>query len=303
MPCYSPLTAWTALDHSKVVFSSSKALNPDHPLSLPCGQCIGCRLERSRQWAIRCLHESQLYKENAFITLTFNQETLKKRGNPYTVRLRDFQLFMKRLRKNTGRKIRFFHCGEYGDKNRRPHYHACLFNYDFPDKKLWSTQNKIRLYTSEILEATWQHQGFCTIGDVTFQSAAYVARYIMKKITGERAADHYKFIDPETGEVFDLEPEYTSMSKKPGLGKGWFEKYSSDVFPSDQIIINGKKSKPPRYYDSQYEIVNPDDLTAILKTRRSEGRKHKKNNTPERLKTREICQHLKLDLLPRNHDN
>jgi len=299
MPCYRPLKAWRAKEGG-VTFIRATAF-VDLPLSLPCGQCIGCRLERSRQWAVRCVHEAQMHEENCFITLTFNPECLEKRDNPWSVDVRDWQLFIKRLRKRFGPGIRFFHCGEYGEYSGRPHYHACLFNFDFPDKQIWKVNNGQKLYVSKILEEIWP-DGFCTVGSVTFESAAYVARYIMKKITGERAVRHYEHLDPVTGEITQLNPEYTTMSRRPGLGHGWLKKYESDVYPSDQIIINGKILKPPRYYDNQFEIICPDTVTAIKKTRIRRAKKQSKNNTVDRLAVREFIQNQKLKQLPRNYD-
>ena len=181
-----------------MIFNPKYAYQADQPEKLPCGQCVGCRLERSRQWAIRCMHEAQMHEDNCFITLTFNPESLDDRSNPWSLDVRDFQLFMKRLRKKYGAGIRFYHCGEYGELNKRPHYHACIFGFDFPDKRLWKVTNSgHRLYISESLDELWPF-GFCTIGNVTFESAAYVARYIMKKVNGDAAADHYEWIDEDT---------------------------------------------------------------------------------------------------------
>lgn len=269
----------------------------DLPVVLPCRQCPGCRLEHSRQWAVRCYHESQLYEENAFITLTFNDENLPEDNS---LNVRHWQLFMKRLKKHyKGKKIRFYHCGEYGDKLGRPHYHACLFGHDFEDKKFWKlTDQGDRLYTSEILEKVWPY-GYSTIGDVTFKSAAYVARYIMKKITGDQSEKHYTRIDKTTGEIHHLKPEYTTMSRFPGLGAAWLLKYKTEVYPCDFIIINGKKCRPPKYYDQQQEVVNPNEHKILQKRRKKQLKKHAENNTPERLKVREKIQNLKIEKLER----
>ncbi len=251
-----------------------------------------------------------MHENNCFITLTFSPEELERRENPGSVDLRDWQLFMRRLRKRFGYhkklhperpKIKYFHCGEYGDKYGRPHYHACLFNFAFPDQQFWKLKNGQKLYTSEILEELWPY-GFCTVGSMTFESAAYVARYVLKKITGKKAIKHYERIDPDTGEITRLKPEYNSMSKKPGLASGWLKKYESDVYPHDEVIINGHPTKPPRYYDNQYELKNPQKLAAIKKTRELKGLEHKQNSTIDRLAVREEIQYRKLDELPRNHD-
>ena len=152
--------------------------------------------------------------------------------------------------------MKFYHCGEYGEKNRRPHYHACLFGIDFEDKTLFKQKRGNDLYISDHLQELWPF-GFSTIGEVTFESAAYCARYIMKKITGDGAEEHYQWIDTETGEVHQLKPEYTTMSRNGGIGKEWMEKFKSDVYPTDEIIIRGRRMKPPRFYDSMYEHTDP----------------------------------------------
>lgn len=196
MPCFKPLDAFISKHYHpdtgkrSILFGVPGNVMAFDSVKLPCGQCVGCRLERSRQWALRCMHESKLHDRNCFITLTYDEAHLPPdRGLHY----RDFQLFMKRLRKRFGDNIRFYMCGEYGEKVGRPHFHACLFGHDFDDKKLWSTTPaKSKLYRSESLEELWPN-GFSSVGDVTFESAAYVARYITKKITGEAAESHYKF--------------------------------------------------------------------------------------------------------------
>lgn len=165
---------------------------------------------------------------------------------------------MKRLRKKypkkTYGKIGYFMCGEYGENFGRPHYHACLFGFDFPDKVLWkTTPDGNRLYTSETLQALWQNQGYCIIGDVTFDSAAYVARYITKKITGDSAPDHY-------GHRL---PEYTNCSKRPSVGLEWIKKYHTDVYSYDSVLFDGMKLKPNRYYDKFYEKNFPENFERI----------------------------------------
>lgn len=305
--CTKPLQAWygkelTRLGKRPMVFSHTNAEDPDSPVSLPCGQCMACRLERSRQWAIRCMHEASLYENNCFITLTFNPEELEKRDKPWSLDVRDYQLFMKRLRKKYGDGIRFFHCGEYGSHGGRPHYHACLFNFDFPDKRLWQMVNGNRLYVSDALSELWPY-GFSTIGEVTFESAAYVARYIMKKVTGDAAEDHYQFVDSKTGEfLYDKKPEYTTMSRRPGIAKGWFEKYQTDVYPKDFITVNGKKCRPPKFYDKILEQTRPFEFDEVKEKRLIKAEK-REPLTEQRMKTMEKCLELNvLRRLERNHD-
>jgi len=263
---------------------------------IACGQCIGCRLERSRQWAIRCHHEASLHDKNSFVTLTYNDENLPEDGS---LSIRHFQLFMKRLRKKHGTGIRFYGCGEYGEKLGRPHYHVCLFNFDPPDKKLFKETRGKRLYTSDDLDQVWG-KGFTLTGDVTFQSAAYVARYITKKITGLGAEHHYETFSPKTGEIYSKKPEFTTMSRRPGIGKKWLDTYKSDVFDYDFVIINDTKMRAPRYYDQQYEISDPEDFELLKRKRKRAAIKHADNNTPDRLKVRETIQNRRAEQLRRN---
>lgn len=206
---------------------------------------------------------------------------------------------MKRLRKQYGPNIRYYHCGEYGAKTQRPHYHAILFNHDFKDKVLFTTNNSNNLYTSEELKKLWPY-GYSSIGDVTFQSAAYVARYILKKITGPNAKEHYQTINKTTGQITYRKPEYTTMSRRPGIGKPWLEKYKTDVYPFDLIVINGVKMKPPKYYDKQYEIDNPTEYKKLRSKRKQKGARIAHNNTTDRLAVREEIQERRLEKLPRN---
>ncbi len=266
------------------MFNRSRAF-VDLPVKVPCGQCIGCRLDRSRSWAVRCVNEAQSHDENAFITLTYSDVYVPA---DYSLRFRDFQLFMKRFRKRVGRRIRFYHCGEYGENFGRPHYHALIFGYSFADKKLWMMNNGQALYRSAELEVLWPF-GYSTVGELTFESAAYVARYIMKKITGTIADEHYK----------GRSPEYTTMSRKPGIGKAWVMKYLSDVYPSDEIIINGRKMRPPVFYDASFELVYPSEFEDLRRRRKRASLRHVDNQTQERLDVRETVQEARLYRLPR----
>lgn len=295
MTCYHPLEAWRV--DGEITFNSAKR-GLGKPLKLPCGQCIGCRLERSRQWAIRCMHEASLYENNCFITLTYSDAHLPVGG---TLVLDHFQDFMKRLRKKYGPNIRFYHCGEYGEKTGRPHYHACLFNFDFPDKQLWTNRNGLPVYRSKSLEKLWPF-GISEIGTVTFESAAYVARYIMKKVNGKKADDHYDRFDPNTGEIFRLKPEYTTMSRRPGIGSAWFDKYHADVYPHDRVVVRGREMRPPKFYDTRFEILDPETFEEVKNNREEKAKLWVDNQTEERLNVREKVQQLALKRLPRNLD-
>ncbi|QXP07925.1 MAG: replication initiator protein [Arizlama microvirus] len=309
MPCYSPLTAYYSrflnpTGKRSLVFNVRLAID-DKKVPLPCGQCIGCRLERSRQWAIRCVHEASLYERNSFITLTYDDKYLPK---DKSLKKEHFQRFMKRLRKRFGPNIRYFACGEYGEKKDRPHYHACLFNLDFRDKELFKVINGNPVYKSKELSKVWRY-GFSSIGSLTFESAAYVARYITKKIstTGKNALLgllHYDTIDPNTGEILQERlPEFTLMSRRPGVGKPWLDKYMSDIYPDDFVVLRNKKLRPPKYYDSLLARTQPFDHDDIKERRVQNAIKHQENNTAQRLYVREQLQLEKFKQLIRTYEN
>jgi len=263
MPCYHPLTAYkgkpTDSGKNLIVFSRPSSWR-GVSINLPCGQCVGCRLERSRQWAVRCVHEASLYEENSFLTLTYDDEHLPK--NLSLVKS-DFQKFMKILRKSIApKRVRYYHCGEYGEEYGRPHYHALLFGYSPPDRKYFSGKDERRLFTSDDLSRMWS-KGFVVIGEVTFESAAYVARYVMKKVTGDRAKEFYG----------ERAPEYSTMSRRPGIGKGWFDKFKSDVYPVDRVVVRSVPTRPPRFYDTLLGREDPSTL-AFLKINRENNAEH-----------------------------
>lgn len=213
---------------------------------------------------------------------------------------------MKKLRKKFGAKIRFFQCGEYGEKLSRPHHHVCLFNFNFKDRKIWKTKRGIPLYRSKDLEQLWTN-GWSSVGDVTFESAAYVARYVMKKKNGPMMLDHYFSIEKETGLILTEKiPEYITMSRRPGIGKNWLQKFKSDVYPSDEIVVRHKfKMKPPRYYDNIYDLENPQEFKKIKARRKPTGKKKENadyNNTDERLRVRETIAINKSDRLIRSYE-
>lgn len=291
MPCYSPLEAWKPLAGGSLLWCER---GDARAILIPCGQCTGCRLERSRQWATRCLHESQLHDKNCYLTLTYNDDNLPANGS---LRYRDFQLFLKRLRKAVG-PIRFYMCGEYGELHFRPHFHALVFGYDFPDRVYFGESPAgFPLYISAALSELWSF-GHCSVGDVTFESAAYVARYVMKKVTGPRAAAHYERLDVETGEIYSLVPEFTRMSLKPGIGLRWIRKFRSDVYPRDYVVVRGVKCRPPRYYDNFISAednwrmkyvgsVDVDTIEMLKFEREFKASKFADDGTPERLRVKE----------------
>lgn len=282
MTCYHPITAYVG-NGGRIVFDRVKSLTKV-PLMLPCGQCVGCRLEKSRIWAMRCTHEARMSSSSLFVTLTYDDAHLPPGGSLSKTAV---QLFMKRLRKAKGDGIRFYACGEYGDLNARPHYHLLLFNCRFDDRKFLSINGRgERLYHSAELARLWPF-GYNTIGDVTFDSAAYVARYCMKKVTGEQAEDHYAVIDAD-GVVYDRLPEFALMSRRPGIGSGYYEKYGQEVRDHDTVIINNKPVKPPRFYDLKTEKAFPAEFVRIRRRRKKLARLNKDDNTPARLRVKEV---------------
>lgn len=251
MACYHPLPGWFGRERSTsgkrpVVFRLSEGYK-DRPVFVPCGRCIGCQLERSRQWAVRCMHEAGLHDASCFVTLTYSEDKLPYRGS---LEPKHFVDFMKRLRSRLG-EVRYFQCGEYGEQLSRPHHHALLFGLRFPDEV-----RRGKTSTSALLEELWGH-GYCVIGDVTFESAAYVARYALKKVVGAHALSHYG------GRL----PEYCTMSRRPGIGASFVDKYGPEVYRDDSVIVRGTECKPPRYYDERFARKRPRAMARVKESR------------------------------------
>lgn len=267
-------------------------------VQLPCGQCIGCRLERSRQWAVRCVHEASLYEENSFITFTYDEEHIPHDGSLNRKHLQDFwkrlrrRLAYKAYNPETGRRrvvyplIRYFACGEYGDRYSRPHYHACVFNYRPGDGEIHTVRDGIPLYRSDFLDDVWGH-GYTSFGDVTFESAAYVARYAVKKLNGDQASDAYSYFNVANGEVYELEPEYGAMSLRPGIGYDWIKTYEKQTYDWDSVVVRGVEQLPPRYYDDVHTVTAARSMADVksARLRRAERRRH--DSSTERLCARE----------------
>lgn len=239
------------------------------------------------------MHEAQTAQENSkapiassFVTLTYDEEHLPAdRG----LVLQDFQNFAKRLRKNIG-PFRYLHCGEYGPEKLRPHYHACIFGIPFGDRVKIELQGK-PAFTSPTLSETWG-KGYVTVGDIEWASAKYVANYCVSKLNGQGAetAAARNLIQQETGEVlaeWKVQPEYATMSRNPGLGKEWFKKYWTDVYPDDFVLANGHKFTPPGYYDKLLEKQNPELWEKVKLKRQQKIREKQWDLTPKRLSTRE----------------
>lgn len=258
------------------------------------------------------MHEARSHAYNSFITLTYDDDYLPPDQG---LNLEHWQQFFKRLRQYARRQlgikkgIKFFHCGEYGPLFKRPHYHACVFGLDFPDKKIWRETDFGNLYTSDDLANTWG-MGFVTIGDVTWESAAYVARYTMKKVNGalaERPDPNtgllpYERTHLHTGEINQVRPEYATMSRNPGIGASHLRDFIGDYYPWDEIIVNGHPSRPPRYYDSIWETLDPESMCEIKEQRVLSRQKHAKDNTRARLKARETVKAAAIKTLQKTEE-
>lgn len=285
MPCYSPIRAYfgksvnPATGRRPLVFNISQSFS-GVPLDVPCGRCIGCKLERSRQWALRIVHETRLHAESAFLTLTFDDKSLPRSGS---VDVRDVQLFMKRLRKLRPQGLRFFACGEYGELTGRPHYHILLMNTSFPDMKFYKRSGQHSLSVSAECSKIWNF-GDHFIGEVSFESAAYVARYCTKKITGPDAAEHYR----------GRQPEFVCMSRKPGIGLEWFNKYYGEAYARDSAIANAREVALPRYYDSKYSLLEPSRLERLKRARKLKAAAQRHDNGVDRRRVKERFTELKM---------
>lgn len=339
MPCYYPLNAYRSHKTGAVEIYAAEQIHlhknrPGQHFQVPCGKCSGCRRTQALNFATRCMHEASQHEYNSYITLTYDNEHLPK---DLTLEHAHFVTFMKALRNTLSRegmsilsdenpsatlqcsygtsshplcKIlpilqpippRFYMGGEYGTLYGRPHYHAILFGIAFPDKTYHGrTKAGAKIYRSHTLERHWK-RGYSSIGDVSFASAAYIARYVMKKRTGDNNKEQYEIIDPETGEIYFKKKEYNQMSRNPGLGKTWFQRYHNDYIHQDKIRLkDGREIKPPRYYDKQLKRLDRGIYDHTKHARELEQLANAHNNTPERLAVRETVANSQARLQTRN---
>lgn len=243
-------------------------------------------MNTARQWSDRCFLEMQDHDQTWFVTLTYDDETVPvsyyvddSTGEYFksaTLRKRHFQLFMKRLRRNTGQKIRFFACGEYGDRTARPHYHAILFGLDLPLSDLRPyKRNDLgqMMYNSCIIDEAWNNEcfdrpedtvhGFCVVAPATYETISYTCRYVLKKAYGN---------DRLFYEKHGIEPVFTLMSRKPGLGRRWFEEHEEELFNFSGVYIptadGSKKILPGRYFKNLYSLDYPDEYAIMQEENR-----------------------------------
>lgn len=322
MTCFHPLSGYRTdainPDTGKrgLTFNPLKSVNSALPLKLACGQCRGCRHDRAAAWSVRLGHEAKISSCASFITLTYEDDKLP---SDYSVHKRDFQLFMKRLRAARGGRIRFFGVGEYGDDFGRPHYHALLFGEAFyADRKPWAKRNGHQVYRSDALESLWPF-GHSELGSVTAASAGYVARYSVKKMTGDLAKDHYLRPSPVDGKMHQVEPEFAVMSRRPGIGTEWFNRFAGDAFPSDFLIVDGRRKPVPSFYLRKLPDADSVDASSVpegrllrelaapsgVKVKRSRKLKSaqprsKAERSKERLAVREEVHRLRVNRLVRS---
>ncbi len=307
MPCFTPLKGYKDPSSGGLTFIKTGTAQR---LEVACGQCLGCRLDHGIMWAVRIVHESFLHMDdrgNCWVTLTYRDPDAcdsyqYQHGHyipaDYSLRPHDVSKFIRALRKSATKKdnkhkIRYFYCGEYGDDNDRPHYHVCLFNYSFKDQQLWKDDEGFYTYTSAELDQLWPF-GFSTVQPLNYNTAAYTARYSLKKITGKKAEEHYLRCDDD-GVAYWLLPEYIRMStgrtKPCGLGANFYAKFTDDIFPSDEVPVPGKGiiKKVPRYYQNILEAQDPTTLELVKKIRQIYIKAHGDDFTPERLRDRYHC--------------
>ncbi len=310
MPCYHPLRMYRTNNRGPsgkylYTFDARRGF-VDQYVDVPCGKCIGCRLERSRQWAVRGIHELKYHDNACFITLTYNDENLPENG---TLVPEHLTLFWKRLRKEIAPiKIKYIACGEYGDNLGRPHYHAIIYGYDFPDREpLRLTQSGFQSYESAQLSRLWPY-GFSNIGGVTFESIAYVARYCLKKVNGDGALEHYgSFVDDSGAVCFTKYPEFARYSR--GIGENWCKDFADDILRSgNRVLVNDHLVGIPRYYKKKIDELSDLDQRRLhknsLRARKimTVAQERDPRPLPDVLATAEEIKHIQLQRLPRPLD-
>lgn len=308
MPCYHPITAYQSVNPTgkkQIYFGAKPRTIATSKLQFPCNKCIGCRIQYGAEWGMRCFHESMMHEENTFPTFTYADENLPYNHSLYLTHL---QTFFKRFRnylskEHPGVKISYFISGEYGGETSRPHYHAIIFGFKFPDQEWVSGEKTHKYYTSEIADKLWTH-GNVTIADVTPETCNYVARYLLKDLRSNAWKSDYEIADPETGEIHQRKSPFSTMSRRPAIGKSWYEKYKADCFPSGYLIHQGRKTNVPGYYLKLLEQENPEEYQRQTEIRRKALTTNtaKRENKPERLAVRETCKRVQVENLTRNQN-
>lgn len=276
MACTAPIRVYTAAESGRVRIwkRTEKAywVEPYTGQTIPCGTCILCREEQARQQAIRITHEAAQHLDNSFVTLTYNDKHLPEHGS---LNYEDLVKFWKRVRKNTG-KLRYYAVGEYGDLNRRPHYHACVFGKAFTEGRIIVQKEPHLLWECPWLTKAWD-MGRVTIGALNFQTARYTASYVTKKL---RSKQKYVRVDKETGELIPLIQPKAFMSRN--LAKAWWNQWGKQVIENDYVVIDGKKQKPPKAYDKWLKEKDEKKMIEIKETRRKKAKQLTKAQTNAR---------------------
>ena len=304
MPCDFPIRAYETPEGLK--FKPPR----EHSgvwIPLPCRKCIGCGIDRKRDWSVRGIHEAQMHHESQFLTLTYDDQNVPDGHNL------DFQHlteFWREIRRDAPEAIRYMAAGEYGGQTSRPHFHAIAFGLAAPDRQVWGRNNRGEmLYTAESIQKYWPH-GRVVVADVTYETCGYVAGYMLKdtRTMDKDKSRPYTVIDSKTGIETERVKPKGRYSTRPGIGASWFEKYHGDCFPKGNvhIIKNGKAQTVPvpEYYWRLLERMDP-QMYADLKAERQEVAKSDKvffDNTQKRRNVKAEVREAKMSLKKRGTD-
>jgi len=238
-----------------------------------CGQCSGCRIRRRMDWATRLTHEAQFNEHAFFITLTYADDHLPADGSLNPDHVSEFmQNYRNQFR---AKKVRFFAIGEYGGDTGRPHYHVIIFGPDIDQKSLKYVdypqaqfspefrklfgETGLKHYTSPLLEKCWPY-GLSEFGYTSAATMQYVTKFHVEKVTGDKAETHYN----------GRHPEFSRMSRMPGIGTDWIEKYWPEVYRAGCVQNSkGVKAAPPKFYDRWLEKNHPEVYTEVKQKRES----------------------------------
>ena len=239
----------------------------NHAIVLPCGQCLGCRTQYAAQWANRIMIEAMDYESVYFLTLTYDDEHvprhIAKDGHTvFSLEPEDFKLFQKRLARHQAyhkdNRLRYYYVGEYGETFHRPHGHFVEFGL-LLDDVVEDHRNKHgrMIHTSKNISDIWG-KGIVEVEPITWELAAYVARYTVKKL-GRKETDFYS--------SQNLVPEFSRMSLKPAIGFKYFDEHCREIYVNDEILLplatGLRKVKPPRFYDNKYDDIYPSDMAEV----------------------------------------
>lgn len=291
MSCFHPVHGYKRIDNGGIGWNH-KDVYSDIPMTVPCGNCIGCVNRSKRDWSIRLQHEAQMHDVAWFVTLTYDDDhvpaghTLDRTEPPKLIR---------KLRKRSpGQRISYYAAGEYGDRTHRPHYHMALYGAELGELRKSESGKKGAALVSPLLDELWG-KGFVTVAELTPATARYVAGYVQKKgFNKDERDERYERLEPWTGEITSVEPERATMSTKPAIGKRWIEKYWPEAYPSDFVVMGGKEVIPPRYYDRWLEENQPELWREVQRARAS--KRDLDEYTPERLSVREVCMTAKAEM-------